>query len=752
MHSFISFVLVACAIPVGMRAQAEISSGMPAAAAANPSSSDALLIPMLKHPVDFDGWIGEGEWEDVDTLSFESHWPAYSTTPNTRTQYRLAIDEKYLYFAALCFDDPAGVQGSSFERDNWNMTMDQVALILDTYNDNENGLIFVVSPTGSRIDVSVRNDAQGEEPIDISWNSFWEARTSRHDQGWSVEARIPFSSLRFQPLDGQVSMGVIAYRYLARERQLDIFPGIPPQWGFWSILKISKARDVQFSKQGNKRPWFTSPYVLGGAGYHHFTPEGATTPDRVNDNRLTGGLDVQHALTDNLNLDLTFNTDFAQVEADDQVVNLTRFSLFFPEKRRFFLERSSIMDFGFENNNRLFYSRRIGINDGRIIPLWGGARVVGRVGRYDVGFMNMESRASDGLDSENFGVFRLRRKVSQNNSYIGAMLTTQTDWKGHLQLAYGADGIFNLFGNDYLKVNLASTYDALDTTDPSGFLNGRNRIYVMWENRAQVGLNYSISYSQVDKYYSPSMGFEERGDIRAIGDRISYGWFPDNKKSLRYIGLNLFATAYLSGSSGRLESLVTAPTLYLEWKKNSSLELVLSRYYDRVPEAFDLSDEVTIEPDAYVNTDLTVNFETPPVHFLNASFNATAGTFYGGRRISAGVTPNFVISKYLSLSGFYQFNRVSFSDAPAYSAHVGRLKVSASLNVKLSVNAFVQLNSLSKITAVNFRLRYNPKDGNDLYLVYNETLNHEGRIDPLLPYSDARALIVKYVHTFLLGN
>lgn len=292
----------------------------------------AQPISRLQSPIEFDGRVDDAEWNSIDTLSLISHWSAYSTKPNGRTLFRVAYDDRFVYFSTVCYDDPDRLLEPSFERDRWEMNMDQVALILDTYNDNENGLVFVVTPTGSRIDTSLKNDGQGEEPTDESWNSYWEARVSKNANGWEAEARIPLSSLRFQTVNGQVVMGMIAYRYMARDRLLDIYPDIPPDWGFWSFIKVSKAQDVSFTNIQNKRPWFTSPYVLGIAGYHHTDSDkdAATYPDKLNDNKITAGLDIQHALTDNINLDLTFNTDFAQVEADDQVINLTRFNFFFP--------------------------------------------------------------------------------------------------------------------------------------------------------------------------------------------------------------------------------------------------------------------------------------------------------------------------------------------------------------------------------------------------------------------------------------
>lgn len=173
-------------------------------------------IPFIKNPVQVDGIVTQSEWNAIDTLPIYAHWPDFSLTPNTRTLFRVARDETYLYFSAVCYGDPDLIQGPYFERDKWGMSMDQVAIVLDTYNDNENGVLFAVTPTGSRIDVSINNDADGASPVDLSWNSFWEARVSVNHEGWMAEMRIPFSSLRFQnrplfPLVPEFRMMVLKY-------------------------------------------------------------------------------------------------------------------------------------------------------------------------------------------------------------------------------------------------------------------------------------------------------------------------------------------------------------------------------------------------------------------------------------------------------------------------------------------------------------------------------------------------------------
>jgi hypothetical protein len=337
--------------------------------------NSAYSIQKLNGELKIDGLINESVWKGITPLPLTMHWPDYKGTITEETEVRIAYNDQYLFVSAICYDTkPGAIQTTSFQRDGVSQQTDQVTLILDPYNDNENSLLFVVTPIGARADITVKNDAQGDGSVSTSWNSYWIAESTIDENGWQTEMRIPFSSLRFQVNDNKVEMGMSIYRYVARKRELNTYPAIRPDWGFWSFGKASQAQTVEFEGIQNKRPWYTSPYLLVGTG-HHYETDDQNQHVRINDNDFQVGLDVQHAFSDNLNADFTINTDFAQVEADNQVVNLSRFSLFFPEKRRFFLERASTFDFKFDLNNNMFYSRNIGIENGNIVPLYGGARL-----------------------------------------------------------------------------------------------------------------------------------------------------------------------------------------------------------------------------------------------------------------------------------------------------------------------------------------------------------------------------------------
>lgn len=709
-----------------------------------------IVIQKIDKEIKIDGLINESVWQEVKPLPLTMHWPNFDGEITEQTEIRIAYDDQYLYVGAICYDsNPEGIQATSFQRDGVSEKTDQVTLILDPYNDNENTLLFVVTPIGARADITVKNDAQGDDFVSTSWNSYWIAESTTNESGWQTEFRIPFSSLRFQVNGNKVEMGMSVYRYVARKRELNMYPAVRPDWGFWSFAKASQAQTISFEGIQNKRPWYTSPYLLLGTGHNHETNANGDYV-RANDNNLQVGLDVQHAFSDNLNADFTINTDFAQVEADNQAVNLSRFSLFFPEKRRFFLERASTFDFKFDLNNNMFYSRRIGIEDGEMIPLYGGVRLVGRVDKWDLGLINMQSRPKNAFLSENFGVIRVRRNILNQRSYIGGMFTSRIDTDGNKNFTYGADAIINVIKQDYLQVNIAQTYDSQDTTNATSI--NRTRMYFMWENRVLNGFGYKFSFSRVGDNYNPGIGFEQRFNFSQFGDRLTYNWFAPEDSRLRQTTISFIGNISTNNSTQKLETYSYGLSSTWEWDRNAQLSIGLENFYDNVPDDFDLSDDITILADQYTNLSGFANYKTAGVGLMLVGFNTRIGTFYGGDLISAGVSPEVVFSKYFQVAGFYQYTLIDFKELnKQFISHLARLTLTGSINVKLSMSAFIQFNSLESISAVNYRLRYNPVDGNDLYLVYNETFNTNPNIEvPSLPVSENRAIMLKYIHTFQL--
>lgn len=719
--------------------------------------SNLLKVHRMQSSVILDGKSSEPAWAHITPHSFVQHSPNYGLESSEQTQVLFGFDDEYFYIAGRLYDkEPEKIQASTKKRDTMSPSNDWFGVLIDTFNDKENGLAFFTTPVGLRFDAAVYNDGQptdmstGMPPLNLSWNTFWDVETTRNQEGWFVEMRIPLSSLRFQIEDGQVVVGIIAWRYVPRHNEMSIFPAIPPDWGPWSLWKPSQAQEFEMQGVSSRKPLLIIPYVLGGYGRTFELNEAGTDYLGEKDPVAEAGLDLKYGLTSNLTLDLTLNTDFAQVEADDQQVNLTRFSLFFPEKRLFFQERSSTFEFNFGGPNSLFYSRRIGINEDEdeIVPIYGGARLVGRLGDWDIGVLTLQTAAVDTLPSENFGVFRLRRQVFNSNSYVGGMVTSRIGTDGSYNVAYGLDSIIRMFGQDYFTLNWAQTFQdnhshRFLSLDPS-------KLRLSWDRRTVKGAAYSFSYSRAGKEYDPGLGFEMRENYTRFGNRILYGWIPGEDSFLNWHQIFLGGSLTLSNRDQSVESAEIGPGWTGETKSGFGGSFQPKYFEESLTENFEISDEVEVPVGRYKFFGAEGTFNTPMGRMLSLMGTFQAGGFYDGWRMSLGFLPRWSINSTWELEGYYQYNRVVFQDrSQDLTAHLARLKILATLSIKFTASAFLQYNEFSHAVIANVRFRYNPREGNDLYLVYNEVLNTARmRESPALPPSDSRAIMLKYTYTF----
>ncbi len=728
-------------------------------AALKTDSQGRLAIKRIDDPIELDGNSDEACWTALEPLPFVEHGPNFGEEPSERTVVFVAFDKDYLYLAGrLYVSDPSFVQGPTKKRDTMTPSSDFFGILIDSFNDKENGLAFFTTPSGLRWDAAIYNDMVVEDPMrppmNDSWNTFWDVAVVQNQEGWFVEMRIPFSSLRFQDKDGQVVMGIITWRWIARKNETIIFPAISPDKGAWSSMKPSLAQEVVLEGVHSRRPLYVTPYVLGGQGRVYELNEAETAYQRKDDSLTEAGLDVKYGLTSNLTLDLTANTDFAQVEADDVQVNLTRFSLFFPEKRLFFQERASIFEFNLGGENRLFYSRRIGIyedeeeDEVKAVRLYGGLRLVGRVGGWDLGFMNMQTAAIEEVPSENFGIFRLRRRVFNPYSYVGGILTSRIGMDGSYNVAYGLDGILRLFGDDYLTINWAQTFEEEGKNNALSLDPAKFRL--SWERRTQKGIGYNLSLSRAGEDYDPGMGFEMREDYTRFGSRLFYGWIPGERSFLRFHQVFLDGFLIQRNSDGSAESAEFGPGWTFESKSGWGGNLQPKLYVENLTEPFEISDDVEIPPGEYTFYGIEGYLNTPMGRLFSLIPNFQAGSFYDGWRISIGSIFSWSLSSVWELSGFYQFNRVEFPDrSQEFTAHLGRLRILATFTTKISASAFIQYNGASDIIVANVRIRYNPREGNDLYVVYNHGVNTARyREIPYLPHTDNQAIMIKYSYTF----
>ena len=709
-----------------------------------------FVVPRIHGPIELNGRIDEPAWAEVDPLPLAIHLPTFGKEPSERTEIRIGYDDENLYVAARFYDsNPAGVQGNALTRDKWSASDDQLALILDTFNDNENGVAFITTPSGKRVDFTIVNDNvdRGIDPVDDSWNTFWDVATLRNDEGWFAEMRIPFSSLRYQVNDGKVVMGLIVWRWIARKAEFDTYPPIPPNW-VDAYIKPSVAADVEFDGIGQRSPVYVTPYGLGGLN-RTFRLNGAHNGfDRLEHQNLDAGADLKYSPGSNLNLDLTVNTDFAQVEADDQQINLTRFSLFFPEKRQFFLEQASIFDFNTGDNTRLFYSRRIGLSEeGSPTRIFGGGRLAGRWGEWDVGILDMQTEASGSQPGENAGVLRLRRHVLDEYSTLGGMVTSRVGTDRSYNLAYGVDGMFHLPGQDFLYVNWAQTFDG--THDSHGLDN--ERIRLLWERNVNVGVGYSLGVTSSAARYNPGLGFTSRTDFTDILNHISWGWIPTDGSSLQAERVSLDGLLGTRNVDGKVDHAGLGLTWNGDSKDGMFYQATVRSEYEELLSTFDLSEEAFVPPGKYTTLFMDASARLWGKLF-RGSVSMHAGSYYDGSQITLDIAPQWSVSPHLQVSGEYQLTLIRFPDrGQSFPANILRARANVSFDIHFSITSFVQWNSASHLTIVNGRARYNFAEGNDLYVVYSENLNNDRtRVEPVLPLSSARSIAVKYTYTFVL--
>jgi hypothetical protein len=721
--------------------------------------SSALIMPESQGSITLDGHVGEDEWQGARRLPLVRRKSDFGSKPEQKTDILVTHDEEYIYVACRCYASEPPT-ATSFERDGGFWGSDRLQLLIDTFNDEENGLFFAVTPTGNRIDAAISNDfvfTGGGSAIDVDWNTYWNVEVRQTEEGWFAEMRIPASSLRFEADGEQVVMGLTAWRWLVKKNEDYVFPPISMDQGAPATMKPSNARDVVFNGLESDPPFRVTPYLLGGAERRSRLNEAETAYDRPTDLTYDAGLDVKYGLTTNLTLDLTFNTDFAQVEADNQQVNLTRFPLFFPEKRRFFLERSSNFAFDFGGPNRLFYSRRIGLSRGQPVRILGGARLVGRAGRWDIGALSMQTGREpdlgpeDGaLPSENFSVLRLQREVINDYSQVGGIVTSRVGLEGDRNLAYGLDATIRPAEDEYLTAKWAQTFTGAGAEQLLSFRPARMQL--LWERRTYEGLSYDLRYDRAGPRYKPEMGFELREDFFRLGDEVGYGWIPGDESPIERHRLSLQGDAFFRNADQSLQTLEVGPEWSLTTSSQHSLTVEALYRVEDLRRPFSLSGAVPVPTGRYTFFSGEIDYEMPSDWDVNTGLGVTGGQFYDGWRGTAQAWPTWNVSRRLQIGGFYQINRIRFPErGEAFTAHVGRLRVDLTPSVEHSVSGFLQYNSAREVVVSNLRYRYNPSQGHDLYLVYNERLNTDrstGLDRPRLPRSAQRAVVLKYNYTF----
>ena len=739
-----------------------------ARAAPSPDPGAEILRRIEGAEVALDGRLDEGVWELAPRVSLDHQLrPNEGARPSESTEVRIFYDAEAIYLGVrLHEEDPGRIVNRAVERNSFHQQdQDGFALILDTNGDQRTAFGFIVNPAGARTDVAIFDEARVSWNSD--WNAFWDAATSTDPQGWTLEMRIPFSSLRFQPgPDGTVHMGMTLWRYLARNNEFAVFPEIPNLWGN-SAHKPGQGAPVTFRGIRPANPLYIKPYLLGGVARQAVLPPGAAAWGAKSSPTREVGVDVKYNVTSSLVLDVSVNTDFAQVEADDERFNLERFSLFFPEKRDFFQERSDLFNYRLPGgSDRLFHSRRIGIAGGVPIPLHGGARLTGRQGNWELGLLAMQTggaRAGEAgvpsdvpsdVPSESFGVLRLQRPVLDEGSYVGGLFTSRTDRAGTHNLVLGLDADLHLGGSHFVGLQAAGSLDRTGTGRDAA--EGAMATVVV-QRRINRGLSFGSSLSHIGADFRPGVGFVRRTGLNRLGHRTQYTWFPEAGGRLQNHSLAHRFDFLWDDRFRKLETNTTSLSWDARFRRGGSLRAEGDYTRDVLDRGFVVGG-LPVPQGTWAFASGSLRVESPPGSDVRISGGIEGGGYYGGRRLGGSTEVAWTPGPRLTLALENELNRI---DLPSGRRDVliSRIRVGTAARSDLTLQAFVQYNSNGQVVTPNIRIRYNPREGSDLFLVYNEALNTDllpG--DPLLggdprlpglPRSQFRSVQLKYTYTFV---
>lgn len=701
-------------------------------------------LPRLTGQVRIDGRSDEEAWRSVAPLPLTVYLPTYRAAPTERTEIRVAYDDDALYVVFDAWEaHPGGVRASSMIRDD-DAPGDFLNVMLDTFGDRQNAVTFSTTPGGQRNDWSISNDAQSGDALSPAWNGVWQVATRRGDDGWHAEYRIPFSTLRFVARDGRVEFGLAANRLTVHANERVTFPAVEPSNPL-ALWKPSNFQRVSVEGIRTARSVRITPYAAAGL-------TGARTPDPTSspwsrDDKFEMGGDLKVALTPNVTLDLTANTDFAEAEVDDQRVNLSRFALLFPERRPFFVERAGTFEVKTGSSDLLFQSRRIGLTAaGEPVRLLGGARVVGRVAGWDVGFFDAQMGQTPGGQRENLGVLRVRRSALNAHSWFGVMATSRLSADSS-QVALGADGEVHLGGDDYASFAAAVLAGEVAPGLDDGVLP-RGALRLQVERRRNRSLWYRASVATTGARYAPALGYVERSDAIRPFAEIGYGRVVS--ASGLAVRTSLTSALVYRNAAGSFDAATTSAAFVLELPTGGVAALTAMRQDDDLLLPFAPTPATSVPVGRYTAHAIQLSFTPPngPRAVLGASVRG--GDYFDGTLYSAVLTPEWRASAHLRISADLQLDRLEFSSRGEREwSKLARLRVFASASPRLSMTAVLQGNSVGRVGTANVRLRYNVAEGHDLWVVYGHQENLErDRTTPRAPGTARAGVLVKYTRSF----
>jgi hypothetical protein len=697
-------------------------------------SSDAIrsaAATAIAGGIDLDGLLDEQVWRDSPRIGeLVQRIPNSGTQASERTEVTILYDKDNLYIGVMCYDsEPDKVLAAQMTRDASMNTDDRIELLIDTFHDRTNAFYFATNPNGAFVDGLIF--ANGETNND--WDAIWNVRARRHDKGWSAEFAIPFKSLNFPPAGAVWGFNIA--RHIQRKLEEVRWTGVGFQTRFQQVSEAGEIANLQKLEQGvglDIRPYVAQRWI-------HREPGGDDTV------LGKGGLDLFYNITPSLRLTTTFNTDFGETEVDDRQINLTRFSIFFPEKRTFFLQDAGVFNFattgiaqpgGVPANGAAifpFFSRQIGIIEGQEVPIDYGVKLTGKVGRTEVGILNVNTRDTGLADGKNLFAARVRQNFWQQ-SYIGAIVTGGNPDEPMESSMIGAD--MRLATAHFLGGNQNFLVNAWGLKSNNQGVNEKDAAYGFGAAFPNDRYQAQVEWREIQENFDPALGFVQRSNVRMLSAGVSFNPRPkDQRFGVQQMFHDFFYRRFTRIDNGQVETWNINATIF-DWHLQSgdSVHSImdLNPTYERLFEPFEISPGVVLPAGEYRFTPMRFFFTSAQKRKLQGSFGLTVGNFWSGtaQTVTTGLRyqlpPRFAISL---------TTNQTFASLPQgnFVARIFSSTIDYSFSPLLTFRNLIQFDNRSGNLGLQSRVRWTIAPGNDLFFIFGQgwlqELDERGGLD-----------------------
>ncbi|NND35337.1 MAG: carbohydrate binding family 9 domain-containing protein [Saprospiraceae bacterium] len=663
-------------------------------------------------------------WKGIIPITgFVQIQPQAGLPSSEKTEVRIAYTSQTLYVGVMCFDSaPERLVVSDARRDASLENTDAFLMILDTYKDGQNGFVFGTNALGVEYDAQVDNEGQGNFNLNrqqggtiggfnLNWDASWNVKAQVTEDGWAAEFAIPFSTIRYRSGENQ-TWGLNFRRNIRKNNEIAYWSPIPINFDLYRLSLAGTLTGLDLKSPGNLK---LVPYVLGQT-VKNYQPETKT------DLRGDAGVDLKYSITPSLTLDLTYNTDFAQVEVDDQQVNLDRFNLFFPEKRPFFLENAGQFSVGSPGEVDLFFSRRIGIGTGgQLVPITGGVRLSGKMNNTNIGLLSMFTNEVDaaGIDPNNFTVARINHEFSAKRSAIGGLFVNRLgmgEQDDDYNRTFAIDGKLGLGQKARLSGFLAKT------NTPG--ITARDHSFKFQSNYDWDGWSLSAAYTEVGEGFNPEVGFLVRQAFRKPEFRVLYQWRMNGKFGLLELRPHVTYRSYWT-FEGFQETKFLHIDNHWEWQSGLEIHTGINLTTEGVLVPFEISKGIIVPSGTYEHSEAQIVFMTNESKNISMSTRHVLGGFFGGERYANSATVKLRLGDRFNSEFIISHNDIRLPEGDFIAKLFGS-RLSYSFTPRIFTQGLIQYNSVADIWSTNLRFGWLQQANSGLFLVYNELRDAAG--------------------------